>query len=72
MNKFDEAEKLVKFNKVIESEAFEFGVGYSPMEDNLEPSEYAKYGFIKGQQELILKLIEKRMIHPYDLDKLIP
>ena len=70
MNKFDEAKELVIINKKIESSAFEFAIDYKPMNDNLDPNNYAEHGFIKGQQELIIELIAKRIINPHDLWKL--
>ena len=70
MNKFDEAEELIKVNKRIESSSFEFSIDYKPMEDTLEPREYAQHGFKIGQQEMILELIEKRIISVHDLYKL--
>jgi hypothetical protein len=70
MNQFDEAKILVKLNEQIESSSKEFNIGYSPMDNNLEPGEYAEYGFMRGQQEMILELIEKRIISVHDLYKL--
>ncbi len=71
MNKFDEAKELLKMDEVIKSASFEFKVGYSPMEDTLEPEEYAEYGFMRGQQEMLLLLIEKRVISVWDLYKVL-
>lgn len=54
--------KTVKLSDIKES-AFEFKVGYKPFERDLGFGEYAKYGYEKGQIDLLkklgLKLIDK-------------
>ena len=70
MNKFDEAKVLVKMNERIESSSQEFSIDYRPMEDDLEPRKYAEYGYQKGQQELLLELIEKGVVNINQLYKL--
>ena len=70
MNKFDEAKILSEINERIEAYAFEYSIDYKPMDDTLEPRDYAERGFIVGQQRILEELIEKRIISPYDLLRL--
>lgn len=70
MNRFEDAKELVKMNERIESDAFEFGMGYKPMDDDLDPQKYGEHGFIRGQQQLLEKLLEKQIITVFDLEKL--
>ncbi len=70
MNKFDGAKILVKMNERIESSSKEFSIDYRPMDDTLQPREYAEYGYQKGQQELLLELIEKGVVNVNHLYKL--
>ncbi len=71
MNKFEESEVLSELNKRIKSEAFDSTCDYKPFDDNLDPREYAEYGYVKGQQELLENMIEKGIITVYDLKKLL-
>jgi hypothetical protein len=71
MNIFDEAEIFAKINTLIKDEAFEFTVDYKPFDDTLKPQDYAEYGYIVGQQNLLEVLIEKNVITVHDLKKLL-
>lgn len=70
MNRFEEARDLNKLNGKLESMAFESSIDYRPSDDNLEPSEYVKYGHLKGSQEILEILLENKIINIYQLKKL--
>jgi len=70
MNIFEQAEFLTKADKKIKAQAFDSFVSYSPNDTTLNPSRYAEHGYIKGQQELLEKLLQKRIINEFDLEKI--
>lgn len=70
MNIFERAEYLIESNKKIKAKAFDSFISYHPNDDNLEPNQYAEHGYIKGQQELLELMLEKRIITEYDLRKI--
>ena len=70
MNRFENAKILAKINEKIENDASEFGIGYKPMDNNLEPQKYGEHGFLRGQQELLEKMLDKHIITIHDLKKI--
>jgi len=70
MNIFEKAKFLIEADKKIKAQAFDSFISYNPNDETLNPSEYAEHGYVKGQQELLEKLLEKRIINEFDLKKI--
>ena len=70
MNIFERAEFLTKADKKIKAQAFDSFISYHPNDETLNPGEYAKHGYVKGQQELLEKLLEKRILTEFDLKRI--
>jgi hypothetical protein len=70
MNAFERAEYLVETNKKIKAKAFDSFISYNPNNENLEPGKYAEHGYVKGQQDLLELMLEKRIITEFDLRKI--